>query len=124
MTHAINWFEIPTRNMDAAVRFYEKTLAVTLKREDFGGQPHAVFPAGDPKAVSGAIVVAPHLTPGPNGPVIYLNCADGVTAALARAAAAGAKVVVPHTHIGDNGWIAVVADLDGNHVGLHAMQIA
>jgi predicted enzyme related to lactoylglutathione lyase len=39
--NSINWFEIPTRNMDTAVAFYEKTLGVTLRREVFGGDPHA-----------------------------------------------------------------------------------
>src|SRR5690349_15649762 len=106
MNNAINWFEIPSRDMDTAVAFYEKTLGVSLKRELFGGMPHAVFPAADP-GVAGALVTAPHLTPGA-GVVIYLEAPDGVTACLARARAAGAKEVVPHTHIGENGWIAVI----------------
>lgn len=123
--NAINWFEIPTRDMDRAVRFYEQTLGLTLKREVFGGMPHAVFPAQCPEggsSVAGAIVAnGPHLTPGTAGTVVYLDCRDGVTAALARATAAGAKVVLPHMGIGENGFIAIVDDLDGNRVGLHAM---
>lgn len=122
--NAINWFELPTRDMERAIRFYRATLAVTLKREVFGGHDHAIFPAQDPaggNSVAGALVAAPHLTPSTAGAVIYLQCHDGVTAALARAQAAGAKVVMPHTHIGDNGWIAIIDDLEGNRVGLHAM---
>jgi predicted enzyme related to lactoylglutathione lyase len=123
--NAINWFEIPTRDMDSAVRFYETTLGRTLRREVFGGQPHAVFPSKCPagsSSVAGAIVAtAPHLTPGAAGTVVYLDCPDGVTAALARATAAGAKVVLPHLAIGDNGFIAIVDDPEGNRVGLHAM---
>mgnify|MGYP000983777196 CR=1 FL=1 len=124
-SNAINWFEIPTRDMDRAVRFYEQTLGLTLKREIFGGMPHAVFPAQcveGGSAVAGAIVAnGPHLTPGTAGTVIYLDCKDGVAATLARATAAGAKVVLPHMGIGENGFIAIVDDLDGNRVGLHAM---
>ncbi|MBK9035131.1 MAG: VOC family protein [Myxococcales bacterium] len=123
--NAINWFEIPTRDMDRAVAFYERTLGLALKREVFGGMPHAVFPTQCPEgghAVSGAIVAsAPHLTPGAAGTIIYLDCKDGVAATLARATAAGAKVAVPHMAIGENGFIAVVDDLDGNRIGLHAM---
>ncbi len=123
--NAINWFEIPTRDMDRAVAFYERTLALTLKREIFGGMPHAVFPSQCPEggtSVAGAIVAdGPHLTPGTAGTVVYLACGDGVAAALARATAAGAKVVLPHMGIGENGFIAIVDDLDGNRVGLHAM---
>jgi predicted enzyme related to lactoylglutathione lyase len=118
MNNAINWFEIPTRDMDKAVAFYEKTFGLALKRELFGGFPHAVFAA---EGVAGALVSAPHLTPGGSGVVIYLECPDGVTACLARAERGGATVLMPHTHIGENGWIAVIRDLEGNHVGLHSM---
>lgn len=123
--NAINWFELPSRDLDRAVRFYETTLGVTLRREVFGGQPHAVFPSKCPAggtSVAGALVAtAPHLTPGAAGTVVYLDCRDGVAAALARATAAGATVVLPHLSIGDNGWIAVIDDPEGNRVGLHAM---
>jgi hypothetical protein len=122
MKNAINWFEIPTREMDKAVAFYEKTLGITLKREVFGGLPHAVFTieAMD-SGVAGALVSGPHLVPGAAGTCIYLECPDGVTACLARAKAAGATVVAPHTSIGENGWIAIIRDLEGNQVGLHSM---
>ena len=123
--NAVNWFEIPTRDMDRAVAFYERTLGVTLKRERFGGMPHAVFPSQCPEggsSVAGAIVAqGPHLTPGSAGTVVYLDCRDGVAAALARATAGGAKVVMPHMGIGDNGFIAIVDDPEGNRIGLHAM---
>ncbi|MEZ4398896.1 MAG: VOC family protein [Kofleriaceae bacterium] len=123
--NAVNWFEIPTRDMDRAVRFYEQTVGVRLQREEFGGMPHAVFPSQCPPggtSATGALVSAPHLTPGASGTVVYLHCGDGVAAALARATAGGATVVVPHTAIGPNGFFAIVDDLEGNRVGLHAMM--
>jgi len=122
MKQSINWFEIPTVDMDRAVAFYERTLGVTLKRELFGGMPHAIFPTDGPgTGTTGALVTGPHLTPGATGVVIYLEAPDGVTASLARARAAGAVEIAPHMAIGDNGWMAVVRDPDGNHVGLHSM---
>jgi predicted enzyme related to lactoylglutathione lyase len=121
MKNAINWFEIPSRDLDRSVPFYEKTLGVTLKREIFGGLPHAVFPIESPDSgVAGALVTGPHLAPGA-GVVIYLEAPDGVTACLARAKAAGASVVMPHTSIGENGWIAIIRDQEGNQIGLHSM---
>lgn len=124
--NAINWFEIPTRDMDRAVAFYEKTLHRTLKREVFAGLPHAVFPArgvnGPQGAVAGALVAdGPHLVPGANGTIVYLDCPDGIAATLSRARAQGANVVQPHTAIGENGFIAVIDDLEGNRIGLHSM---
>lgn len=121
MYNSINWFEIPTRDMDKAVAFYEQALGRTLRRENFGGLPHAVFPA-DEAAATGAIVAAPHLVPAAAGVVIYLDAPDGVKACLDRALGAGGKELQPHTSIGEFGWIAVVRDPDGNAVGLHSMK--
>jgi predicted enzyme related to lactoylglutathione lyase len=122
--NSINWFEIPSRDLDKAVPFYEKTLGVTLRREVFGGMPHAIFPTENPESgVTGALVTGPHLTPGA-GVIIYLEAPDGVAACVKRAKAAGAGEVVPHMSIGEQGWIAVIRDPDGNHVGLHSAKLA
>ena len=122
--NAINWFELPTNNMARAIDFYQAVLGVTLTQEFFGGFAHAVFPSKCPQgatSAAGALVAgAPHLAPGSLGTVVYLNCPDGVPAALARAAVAGATTIVPHTAIGPNGFFAIIDDLDGNRVGLHA----
>jgi predicted enzyme related to lactoylglutathione lyase len=123
MKNTINWFEIPTRDMDKAVRFYEAALATTIKRETFGGVPHGVFPHAN-GTVTGALVADGKRQPGATGALIYFDCADGVPAVLDRATKAGAKMVLPVTAIGEHGWIAVVADLDGNEIGLHAPPAA
>ena len=122
--NAINWFEVPTSNMDRAIPFSERMLGLTLRRETFGDQPHAVFPSKCPdggSSVAGALVTGPHLRPGSSGAVVYFDCRDGVRATLARATAAGAKVVLAHTSIGEHGFIAIVDDPEGNRIGLHAM---
>jgi predicted enzyme related to lactoylglutathione lyase len=125
MKSSINWFEIPTRDMDKAVAFYEETLGLTLKRETFGGQPHAIFPVDDmATGVSGAIVAGTPFPPGAAGVTIYLEAPDGVQACLKRAKAAGASEAVPHMAIGEHGWIAVVRDPEGNQIGLHSLTKA
>ncbi len=122
MKNSINWFEIPARDLDKAIGFYEKTLGVTLQREVFGGEPHAMFPIEkEQNGVTGALVATKRLNPGA-GVVIYLDAPDGVKECLSRAKAAGAKEVTPHTPIGEHGFIAVVVDLEGTHVGLHSMK--
>lgn len=119
--NSINWFEIPARYLDKAAAFYEEVLAVRLRREMFGNEPHAIFPVDpDRKGVTGALVSSPRLVPGA-GAILYLDATDGVKASLARALAAGAREIVPHTAIGENGYFAIIADLEGNHVGLHSM---
>lgn len=120
MSHAINWFEIPARDMDRATRFWETVLARPLKREVFGGVPHALFSSGDEKAVSGALVNDGKRQPWGQGTLVYLDAGRDLDGCIARVTSAGGKVAVPKTDIGEHGAFAVVIDTEGNAVGLHA----
>lgn len=119
-TNAVNWFEIATTDIERAARFYERVLDVKLKRESFGGVPHAIFPS-DERAVTGALVHTKELTPGGNGSRLYLN-APRLDEALARTPEAGGRVVMPRTAIGEHGFIAMIVDTEGNTVALHTMS--
>jgi predicted enzyme related to lactoylglutathione lyase len=116
MRNALNWFEIPVRDIDRATRFYEAFLGRTLRRELFGGLPYGVFPF-EPPGISGAIVQDPRRSPG-SATLVYLNANGELDDILARAATAGASVLLPKTSIGKDGYIAIVVDSEGNHVGL------
>jgi len=63
MSTAIAWFEIPTREIERAQRFYEALLGVSLKRENLGPHTLAVFPYAEPGAggclIAGRDVAAP-----------------------------------------------------------------
>jgi predicted enzyme related to lactoylglutathione lyase len=97
MSTAIAWFEIPTRDIERAQRFYEALLGVSLKREDFGPHTLAVFPYAEP-GVGGCLI-----------------------AGRARLERAGGTLVTPPVQLpGEMGRYAHVADPDGNRVGLHA----
>lgn len=117
----INWFEIPVTDIRNSAALYGAMLDVKLELADFGGVPHAVLPSGDPAVTSGALISDPkrHPRTGGAGTLIYLAAPDGLARCLARAVEAGAKVVQPVTPIDPHGAIAVIEDLDGNHVGLH-----
>jgi hypothetical protein len=117
--NAVNWFEIATTDIERAARFYERILDVKLRRELFGGVPHAIFP-GDDEGVHGALVHDKTLQPGSTGTRVYLN-APKLDEALARTPEAGGRVVMPRTSIGKNGYIAMIVDTEGNTVALHTM---
>jgi predicted enzyme related to lactoylglutathione lyase len=119
MANALTWFEIPTLDMDRAVRFYETVLGVTLKREVFGGTPHALFPAGQSDA-GGALIHDGLRKPSAEGTLIYLDAAGKLDSCLERLRAAGGVLVLPKTDIGDPGFIAVFRDTEGNAVALHS----
>jgi predicted enzyme related to lactoylglutathione lyase len=116
----INWFEIPVLDLERAVRFYETTLACTLRREDMGINQLAVFPYAPP-ATGGALCAGPAVRPGADGVVIYLDAGPDLAATLARAEAAGAEVLLPSMQISPEiGSIAWIKDSEGNRIGLHA----
>ncbi|HXN55042.1 MAG TPA: VOC family protein [Myxococcales bacterium] len=119
MNTPIHWFEIFVADLDRAVRFYQTTLGIELRRVDFTGKPMAIFPKSE-GAAGGALVRDPARAPGGAGTLVYLGADGKLDACLARVAHAGGSVLLPRTDIGEPGLIAVVRDTEGNSVGLHS----
>jgi predicted enzyme related to lactoylglutathione lyase len=116
----VAWFEIPSVDFERAVRFYEAALDVKLDRQDFGGQPIAMFGYEEP-ATGGAIVHSPSMTPNGDGVLVYLTAQPTVDATLARVEQAGGKVDGPVIKLPqDIGYIAFFTDTEGNRLGLHS----
>jgi uncharacterized protein len=120
--NAINWFEIPVRDMNRAQRFYETLLARPLRREAMGPQTLAVFDSADDGVggclLAGETVPAPSVT----GSLVYLNAHPSLDAVLARVEAAGGRITTPKVQLpGDMGFFAHVTDTEGNRIGLHAL---
>ncbi len=117
MMSTIDWFEIPTTNLDRAAKFYETVLGIRLKHESAGRVPEALIVSE--KGAVGALIQDPRRKPNPDGTLVYLNAGKDLDACLERVTRAGGRVVLPKTDIGDPGSIAIFADPDGNTVGLH-----
>ena len=83
------WFEVPTRDLDRATRFYEAILGARLLREEMGPMAMAVFPHEKPHP-SGALVRAEGYEPGARGTVVYLNLED-IRPALATGEGGGGQ---------------------------------
>lgn len=119
-TTIVNWFDIPVTDLQKSAQMYGAMLDTKLELTDFAGTPHALLSNADRSCVSGALVVDPKRPPkAGNGTILYLDAPDGVQRCLSRAVEAGATVVQPYTPIAPHGAIALVADLDGNVIGLH-----
>jgi hypothetical protein len=121
--HAVNWFEIPVRNLDRAQAFYQQVLGVDLKRETMGSEQMAMFPTEGETAVSGCLNLgAEGVAPSAAGTRVYLNAAPSIDAALARVTAAGGRITTPKVALPEGmGFFAHIADTEGNVVGLHAL---
>jgi predicted enzyme related to lactoylglutathione lyase len=111
------WFEIPARDLERAVRFYESVLGATLARGDMGPMRLAVFPHEKP-APTGAVVKAEGYEPSAAGSVVYLNVHD-IRPVLTRVEKAGGAVLLPLTELPEGmGVFAQIRDTEGNRVGL------
>ena len=71
--NAINWFELPARDIDRAQTFYEQLLGSPLRREAMGDKTLAVF-AYDDRAVGGCLMAGTGVPePSTTGALAYLN---------------------------------------------------
>jgi predicted enzyme related to lactoylglutathione lyase len=118
MSNVIHWFEIPAVDLERAVKFYETMLDTRVRRGPGDGPPQALL-LDDGGKPEGSLILDPRRRPSAQGSLVYLNAKGGIDGCLERATRAGGSVILPKTGIGDPGFIAIVADTEGNHVGLH-----
>lgn len=124
--NVVGWFEIPTHNMDRAIKFYETVFGYSLQKVDFNETYMAWFPFADQApGAAGALVYEPECyTPCANGTLIYFSSpSDNLQAELDRVEAAGGKVLSHKTLISDEiGFMAMCMDSEGNQIALHSMK--
>lgn len=119
MHNTINWFELPAKDFERAVTFYQTILGKPLRRDGSPERPTAIFPYADP-GVGGSIVKSSNFEPSNQGALVYFATGGDLDSVLRRVEAAGGKVVLPTQSIGDPGFVALIIDTEGNKVGLHA----
>jgi len=96
--NAVGWFEIPVKDMDRAIKFYETVLNIELMHHEA------------------------HYTPSQDGVVIYFSSKTGdLTDELSRVAAAGGKVLQEKKLIAEGiGYMGLFLDTEGNRLALHS----
>lgn len=121
-TNALNWFEIPTTNINRARKFYETILGIQMIEAEDPNMKLIMFPfePGSGK-LSGGIVQEEKMKTSMDGTTVYLNGNPDMTPILKRVGAAGGKVLVNKLSIGNHGNIAYIQDTEGNKVGIHSM---
>lgn len=126
MAPAITWFEIPATDMARAKAFYETICDIRLEPMDAGpGMDMAGFPADSRQGeIGGAVVCGEGAVPSATGTAVYLNANPDLQVALDRVEAAGGKILMPKTAIDMEGAgnFAMIADTEGNTVGLHSQS--
>jgi predicted enzyme related to lactoylglutathione lyase len=122
MANALNWFEIPTTDLDRAMKFYGAILDITLESFSYGSGDMAVLPYEEGKEVGGALVKDEGYVPSNTGSVVYLNGGEDLQVVLDRVSEAGGTPLSGKIDLGDNGFAAYFLDTEGNRVGLHSMN--
>ncbi|MEL6363297.1 MAG: VOC family protein [Pseudomonadota bacterium] len=111
------WMEIPVRDLEKSVAFYNAVFEIDLQIDATGPNPMATFVPADPKTG-----VAGHLYPGEpakagTGPTVHLAAPGGLEAAMARVTESGGEVVSDIISI-PAGKFVYCLDPDGNSIGL------
>ena len=123
--NALNWFEIPVKDLERARDFYETIFDSELEEmTEMMGMKMVGFPSepGNGK-VSGALVQSEMHEPAQAGAVIYLNANPSIQEIIDRIEEAGGTVVLPRTEIAPEiGFMAFFIDSEGNKVGLHSQN--
>ncbi|WP_159650882.1 VOC family protein [Vibrio atypicus] len=123
-TNPVGWFEIYVDDMERAKAFYESVFGVSLER--IGDEAKVDiemwgFPSNmEQYGASGALAKMDGVAAGGNSTMVYFSCQD-CAVEEARVNDAGGQVAHNKFSIGPHGFISVVADTEGNMIGLHSM---
>ncbi len=121
--NAISWFEIPTKDLNRAQRFYETIFDMKMTPLDLPQIKMRMFPLEDMMDVGGALVHNDQFykSSATEGTLIYLNANPDVQIVLDRIEAAGGKILMPKTQISpEYGYMAMFTDTEGNRIALHS----
>lgn len=127
--NAISWFEIPTKDLKRATKFYEEIFDIKMIPLDLQELQMSMFPLENPTGVGsagvgGALVYHKtfYKTSMTDGPLVYLNANPDVQLILDRIEKAGGIILVPKTEISpEHGHMAVFQDTENNRVALHSV---
>lgn len=119
----VGWFEIPTADMEQAIKFYETVFDCKLSRNTMGDFDMAWFPWDeDMKGAGGSLVHHEMYSPTQEGTLVYFSSED-IDTELGKVEKAGGKVLREKTEISpDIGYMAFFTDTEGNRIALHSRK--
>jgi len=120
--NVVSWFEIPTKDINRAQKFYEAIFQIKMVPLEVAQIKMRMFPVETPESIGGALVYNAdfYKSSATDGPLVYLNGNPDLQEVLNRIEAAGGKILVPKTQISpEYGYMAMFTDTEGNRVALH-----
>lgn len=119
----VTWFEIPVKNMDRAIEFYEEIFDITIERQQFGNTVMGWLPpSGLEGAATGTLILQESYIPSKEGVLLYFETSN-IISVLDRVSAKGGEVVLAKRQISENhGFMGVFIDSEGNRIALHSLK--
>lgn len=119
MNNTISFFEIPVKDFNRGVKFYNMIFRKKLKVKTVAGQRMAFFPAAK-GGVGGALVEAKGYVPDDKGAIPYISYSEDINAILSKVTVGGGEVIVPPktTLFGAEHKFAMFIDTEGNRIGI------
>lgn len=112
------WFEIPVKNLDRAIEFYQRVFGISLVRTEIDGHPMALFPElSEGAGSSGALAQGDSYEPSLDGPRVYFSV-ESAQATFDLAISAGATTLYPVTEVSPGTRVAEFSDSEGNRVAI------
>lgn len=123
-TNALNWFEIPVKDMVRAKHFYQVSFGIHMHEETMMDIQMAYFPYNPESGkVGGALAKSDFHVPSENGVIIYLNGNPDLAEILERVESEHGRVIMPKTFINEQiGYMAFFIDTEGNRIGIHSQH--
>lgn len=119
------WFEIYVDDMERATNFYETVLDTKLEQMSDPTDQSAQmrnFPGNmETHGTNGSLVKMEGMKAGGSNVIIYFSCED-CALEESRVEAAGGKICQTKMSIGEFGFCSLVADTEGNTIGLHSLK--
>jgi uncharacterized protein len=119
MNYHINWFEIPTLEVEKSTAFYEDVFELKSFHMDLPNIKMRIFGSHD----SGfALCAGKDYIPSPNGIVVYISV-DDIEQVLQRVETSGGQILQPKKLISETvGYMALIKDMDGNRIALKSLR--
>jgi len=120
---SVQWYEIPVREMDRAINFYQKVFDCELSRQVLDDFQMLWFPFHPEQGgASGSLVYHEEFYEiSPKAGVLVYFGVDDCEVELSRVEAAGGKVEIPKRMIApDIGFMGVIIDAEGNRLAFHS----